>query len=68
MAVIRKLRVHPTNAARVQLPDGRYLAYQELGVPAERARYSLLTPHSFLSSRLAGNVYSISFSSVSVYV
>ncbi|CAF2362560.1 unnamed protein product [Brassica rapa] len=51
--VVKKLRVHPTNAARVQLPDGRYLAYQELGVSAERARYSLVTPHSFLSSRLA---------------
>lgn len=57
MAVIKKLRVHPTNAARVQLPDGRYLAYQELGVSAERARYSLVTPHSFISSRLAGNGY-----------
>ena len=54
MTVITKLRLHPTGATRVQLPDGRYIAYQELGVSAERARYSLVMPHSFLSSRLAG--------------
>ncbi|EFH47263.1 hydrolase, alpha/beta fold family protein [Arabidopsis lyrata subsp. lyrata] len=54
VTVIKKLRLHPTGATRVQLPDGRYIAYQELGVSAEKARYSLVTPHSFLSSRLAG--------------
>ncbi|XP_010553013.1 PREDICTED: uncharacterized protein LOC104823242 isoform X2 [Tarenaya hassleriana] len=52
--VIKKICLHPPGASRVQLPDGRYLAYQELGVSADRARYSLIVPHSFLSSRLAG--------------
>ncbi|KAJ0978217.1 hypothetical protein J5N97_013691 [Dioscorea zingiberensis] len=48
------LYIHPPSAARIQLPDGRYMAYHEQGVPAERARFSLISPHSFLSSRLAG--------------
>ncbi|CAE5966686.1 unnamed protein product [Arabidopsis arenosa] len=52
--VLKKIRLHPTSASRVLLPDGRYLAYQELGVSADRARHSLIVPHSFLSSRLAG--------------
>ncbi|KAG2245971.1 hypothetical protein Bca52824_085599 [Brassica carinata] len=39
--VLKKLRLHPP-------------AYQELGVSSDRARYSLIVPHSFLSSRLAG--------------
>uniref|UniRef100_A0A1J3GE86 AB hydrolase-1 domain-containing protein n=1 Tax=Noccaea caerulescens TaxID=107243 RepID=A0A1J3GE86_NOCCA len=52
--VLKKIRVHPPNASRVQLPDGRYLAYEERGVSADRARYSLIVPHCFLSSRLAG--------------
>lgn len=54
--MLKKLRLYPPGATRVELPDGRYLAYQELGVSSDRARYSLIVPHSFLSSRLAGNV------------
>ncbi|KAJ4870266.1 alpha/beta-Hydrolases superfamily protein [Raphanus sativus] len=54
VTVLKKLRVHPPGARRVELPDGRYLAYQELGVSSDRARYSLIVPHSFMSSRLAG--------------
>lgn len=50
----KKLYIHPPSAARIQLPDGRYMAYHEQGVPAETARFSLIAPHSFLSSRLAG--------------
>ncbi|XP_057999026.1 uncharacterized protein LOC110667352 isoform X2 [Hevea brasiliensis] len=34
--------------------DGRYMAYREQGVPADRARFSMIAPHTFLSSRLAG--------------
>ncbi|CAN8270043.1 unnamed protein product [Cochlearia groenlandica] len=64
--VLKKLRVHPLGASRVERPDGRYLAYQELGVSADRARYSLIVPHSFLSSRLAGMVKCVIFLSVSV--
>lgn len=52
--VIRKLHIYPPNASRILLPDGRHLAYQEQGVPSERARFTLVASHSFLSSRLAG--------------
>ncbi|KAK3011767.1 hypothetical protein RJ639_012433 [Escallonia herrerae] len=52
--VTKKLCIHPPNATRILLPDGRHLAYQEQGVPADRARYTMIAPHSFLSSRLAG--------------
>lgn len=52
--LIKKLSIHPPNATRILLPDGRHLAYQEQGVPAEKARFSLIAPHAFLSSRLAG--------------
>ncbi|MFQ6661596.1 hypothetical protein Gotur_029703 [Gossypium turneri] len=51
---VKKVLVHPPSASRIQLPDGRHLAYREIGVPADRARFSLMAPHSFLSSRLAG--------------
>ncbi|XP_021899430.1 uncharacterized protein LOC110815792 isoform X2 [Carica papaya] len=51
---VKKIRIHPPSASHVLLPDGRKLAYQELGVPATKARFSLIAPHSFLSSRLAG--------------
>ncbi|KAM7468161.1 hypothetical protein LguiB_015723 [Lonicera macranthoides] len=54
VSLVKKVYIHPTSAIRIQLPDGRYMAYQELGVPADRARFSLIAPHSFLSSRLAG--------------
>ncbi|KAL8146255.1 uncharacterized protein LOC141707341 [Apium graveolens] len=52
--LIKKLSIHPPNATRILLPDGRHLAYQEQGVPAEKARFSLIAPHAFLSSRVAG--------------
>jgi hypothetical protein len=52
----KKLYITPPSANRIQLPDGRHLAYEEQGVSAERARFSLITPHSFLSSRLAGRI------------
>lgn len=52
--MVKKVKVHPPSAARILLPDGRYLAYRELGVPADKARFSLIASHSFLSSRLAG--------------
>ncbi|XP_020176564.1 uncharacterized protein [Aegilops tauschii subsp. strangulata] len=50
----KKLYISPPNAKRFQLPDGRHLAYEEKGISADRARFSLVAPHSFLSSRLAG--------------
>lgn len=51
---IKKIYIHPPSARRVMLPDGRFLAYKEQGVSAETARFSLIGPHTFLSSRLAG--------------
>lgn len=50
----KKVYIRPPSAVRVLLPDGRYMAYREVGVPADKARFSLVTPHGFLSSRLAG--------------
>uniref|UniRef100_A0A7N0UKS9 AB hydrolase-1 domain-containing protein n=1 Tax=Kalanchoe fedtschenkoi TaxID=63787 RepID=A0A7N0UKS9_KALFE len=50
----KKVSIHPPTASLVLLPDGRHLAYEEQGVPADRARFTLFCQHSFLSSRLAG--------------
>ncbi|KAL5985766.1 hypothetical protein ACLOJK_027753 [Asimina triloba] len=50
----KKVYIPPPSAIRVQLPDGRYISYQEQGVLVEKARISLIAPHPFLSSRLAG--------------
>ncbi|KAF9606664.1 hypothetical protein IFM89_027708 [Coptis chinensis] len=50
----KKVHIHPPSATLVQLPNGRQMAYHERGVSAETARFSLFSPHSFLSSRLAG--------------
>lgn len=51
---IKRVQIHPPSANRILLPDGRYMAYHVNGVPADRARFSMIAPHSFLSSRLAG--------------
>lgn len=55
--IVKKVYIHPPSAARIMLPDGRYIAYKEQGVPADRARFSIISPHSFLSSRLAGAMF-----------
>ncbi|MBA0578851.1 hypothetical protein Gorai_021122 [Gossypium raimondii] len=54
--VAKNVYIHPPSADRIILPDGRYMAYREQGVPADRARFSIIIPHSFLSSRLSGLV------------
>lgn len=54
MMVTKRVYIHPPSADRILLPDGRYMAYREQGVPADRARFSIIAPHSFLSSRLSG--------------
>lgn len=51
---VKKVHVHPPSANHILLPDGRHMAYHENGVPASRARFSMIVPHSFISSRLAG--------------
>ncbi|KAG8380635.1 hypothetical protein BUALT_Bualt06G0036300 [Buddleja alternifolia] len=38
-------------APRIKLRDGRHLAYKELGVPKERAKYKIILSHAFGSSR-----------------
>ncbi|KAG4974110.1 hypothetical protein JHK87_030931 [Glycine soja] len=53
-APVKQVFVHPPSATCVVLPDGRYMAYKEQGVSSHRARFSVIAPHSFLSSRLAG--------------
>ncbi|XP_068668675.1 uncharacterized protein [Aristolochia californica] len=53
-AMPKKVFIHPTSATRIQLPDGRYVAYEDRGVQADTARFSVVAPHSFLSSRFAG--------------
>ncbi|CAK9154572.1 unnamed protein product [Ilex paraguariensis] len=52
--LVKQVYIHPPSAIRIMLPDGKHLAYHELGVPASRARFSMMAPHAFLSSRLAG--------------
>ncbi|CAI9105206.1 OLC1v1004079C1 [Oldenlandia corymbosa var. corymbosa] len=52
--LVKKMCMHPPSATRILLPDVRHLAYKEQGMPADRARFSIIAPHSFLSSRLAG--------------
>jgi len=54
---VKQVFLHPPSASRVVLPDGRNLAYKEQGVPSHRARFSIIAPHSFLSSRLAGSIF-----------
>ncbi|CAL0329098.1 unnamed protein product [Lupinus luteus] len=51
---LKQVFLHPPSADRVLLPDGRYMAYRERGVSADKARFSIIVPHAFLSSRLAG--------------
>lgn len=58
---MKKLYIHPANATRILLPDGRHLAYQEQGVPADTARFSMIATHSFLSSRLAGTIMLVEY-------
>ena len=53
---VKRVRFYPPSASRIQLPDGRHLAYREIGVSADKARLSLIATHSFLSSRLAGKI------------
>uniref|UniRef100_A0A2P2MCW6 Hydrolase n=1 Tax=Rhizophora mucronata TaxID=61149 RepID=A0A2P2MCW6_RHIMU len=52
--LVKKVLIHPPSADRILLPDGRYMAYREQGLPADSARFSMIAPHAFLSSRLAG--------------
>ncbi|WCJ41082.1 alpha/beta-Hydrolases superfamily protein [Euphorbia peplus] len=52
--LVKKVFIHPPSADRILLPDGRYIAYREQGVSVAGARFSIVAPHAFLSSRLAG--------------
>lgn len=57
--LVNEMKLHPSSASLVLLPDGRRLAYHEQGVPPHEARYLIIAPHSFLSSRLAGTLESL---------
>ncbi|KAK6152314.1 hypothetical protein DH2020_014949 [Rehmannia glutinosa] len=37
----------PVTASRIQLKDGRYLAYQEYGVPKDKAKHKIVFIHGF---------------------
>lgn len=52
--IVKKMLIHPPSASTILLPDGRHIAYLEQGVPGNRARFTLISPHAFLSSRLSG--------------
>ncbi|KAJ7556911.1 hypothetical protein O6H91_05G104100 [Diphasiastrum complanatum] len=41
----------PVTAPRVRLRDGRHLAYQEVGVPKEKAQYKVIAVHGYGGSR-----------------
>ncbi|KAK9122775.1 hypothetical protein Sjap_012377 [Stephania japonica] len=41
----------PITAPRIQLKDGRYMAYKELGVPKDEAKYKVVFVHAFDSCR-----------------
>ncbi|CAL5424012.1 unnamed protein product [Camellia sinensis] len=41
----------PVTSPRVQLSDGRHLAYKEKGVPKEEAKYKIIVIHGFDSSK-----------------
>lgn len=42
----------PVTAPRIQLSDGRFLAYKEAGVPKEHAKHKIVIVHAFGQSRL----------------
>lgn len=39
---------------RVRLKDGRYLAYREAGVDREKAKFKIIFPHGFASTKESG--------------
>lgn len=41
----------PVTSPRIQLSDGRHLAYKEKGVPKEEARYKIIVVHGYDSSK-----------------
>ncbi|KAF3321783.1 Alpha/beta hydrolase family [Carex littledalei] len=41
----------PVTSPRIQLRDGRFVAYKEWGVPKENARYKLILCHAFDSTK-----------------
>ncbi|KAJ0094087.1 hypothetical protein Patl1_16146 [Pistacia atlantica] len=44
--LIKKVFLHSASADRILLPDGRYMAYRVPGVPVDRARFSIIVPHT----------------------
>ncbi|XP_022882943.1 uncharacterized protein LOC111399712 [Olea europaea var. sylvestris] len=43
----------PITASRIQLNDGRHLAYKEYGVPKDKAKYKIIFVHGFDNCRLS---------------
>ncbi len=49
--VLNSINGPQVTAQRVQLPDGRFLAYEESGVPAELAKVNVISIHGYGGSR-----------------
>lgn len=56
----------PVTAPRIQLKDGRYLAYKEYGVPKEIAKHKIVLVHGFDNCRLHGSMIAANLSPVYV--
>lgn len=56
----------PVTASRIQLKDGRYLAYEEYGVPKNIANNKIVFVHGFDSCRLDVSVITAYLSPVMV--
>lgn len=52
----------PVTAPRIQLKDGRYLAYKEYGVPKEIAKHKIVLVHGFDNCRLHGSMIAANLS------
>lgn len=48
----------PVTAPRIQLKDGRYLAYKEFGVPKEIAKHKIVFVHGFDNCRHCSSITS----------
>ncbi|KAL0913116.1 hypothetical protein M5K25_016549 [Dendrobium thyrsiflorum] len=59
----------PVTASRIRLRDGRHLAYEEKGVPKDKARFKIIFCHSFSGTRLDGiRAFSETMEELGVYL
>ncbi|KAG6549658.1 hypothetical protein Mapa_008637 [Marchantia paleacea] len=60
----------PVTAPRIQLSDGRFLAYKEFGLPRKEAKYKIVAVHGYGGSRnaLLGGLTDDVIDELSIYV